>query len=129
MAKEKYYEFDKYVKEAHVEPFNLRVDEKNVITIENPSGIQLIRLHEAGREGDVQAMLWALCGEQWPKVEALLVKAGHGAMDHLLDDMMVHFGMSEEVTLVGPGGGEVKEHRRSKVTRLMKMGYKVKGEV
>jgi hypothetical protein len=73
-------------------------------------------------------MLITLCGDQWPRIEQLIAKAGHKAMDELITDMMIFFDLAEDITLVGPGGGKVTEKDPRKIRIMMKQGYRPEGE-
>lgn len=124
----KTYTWDKYVKEADVEPFVLEVRDDYKIVIENPTGVQVMRISEGMRAGDVAAILLGITGDAYQEVLALLGKAGHGALTDLTEDLLEHFHFYEEVTLRGPGGGTVKVTRPREVQALLKQGYVVAGE-
>ena len=66
--------WDQYVEEARHEPFQLPLSEEETITIEAPSGAQLIQWARAYRSQDAEAMLIVICGEQWPRIEQLLAQ-------------------------------------------------------
>ena len=120
--------WDQYVEEARHEPFQLPVSEEETIVIEAPSGAQLIQWARAYRSQDAEAMLIVICGEQWPRIEQLLAKAGHKAMENLVTDMMLFFDLAEDITLVGPGGGKITEKDPRKLRVLIKQGYRPEGE-
>lgn len=120
--------FDQYVQEAELDPFELPVSEDHTLVISAPTGVQMLRFAEAYRSQDVQAMLWALTGDQWAELEPLLARAGYKAMNEILADLMIHFDLNEEVTLVGPGGGEIREKDPRKIQALRRKGYSLKGE-
>lgn len=123
----KTYSWDRYVKEAARDPFVLDVSGEEIV-IAVPSGTALIRISQGMREADLELMLRALVGEQWSKIETLLAQAGYEAFEALVDDMLEHFGLNQEMTLVGPGGGKVTASRPKEIQRLLRMGYVVQGE-
>ena len=120
--------WDQYVEEARHEPFQLPVSEEETIVIEAPSGAQLIQWARAYRSQDAEAMLIVICGEQWPRIEQLLAKAGYKAMENLVTDMMLFFDLAEDITLIGPGGGKITEKDPRKLRVLIKQGYRPEGE-
>lgn len=120
--------WDQYTEEAAHDPFQLPVSEEETIIIEAPTGATLIQWARAYRSQDIEAMLITLCGEQWPAIEKLLSKAGHEAMSNLVTDMMLFFDLSEDITLVGPGGGKVTEKDPRKIRIMLKQGYRPEGE-
>ena len=128
MAKKSMHKWDSYVREAHVEPFVLEVDENKTISVENPTGVQTLRISQGLRAGDAEVILMGLTGDAYQEVRNLLGGAGHKAMASLIEDLMEHFGFYEEVTFIGPGGGEVKASRPTEIQRLIQMGYAPKGE-
>jgi hypothetical protein len=121
--------WDQYVEEAKHDSFQLPVSKDETLVIEAPTGASLIQWARAYRTGDVEAMLITLCGDQWERVEQLLAKAGHAAMENLITDMMLFFDLAEAITLVGPGGGKVKEKDPRKIRIMMNQGYRPEGEV
>ena len=120
--------WDEYVEEAAHAPFELPVSEDETIVIEAPTGASLIQWARAYRSNDIEAMLLTLCGEQWERVEQLLARAGHTAMENLITDMMLFFDLAEPITLVGPGGGKVKEKDPRKIRLMLSQGYRPEGE-
>lgn len=128
MAQQQFKRWDEYAAEAAHDPFLLPVSDDDTITIEAPTGASLIQWARAYRAGDMEAMLITLCGEQWSRVEPLLAKAGHSAMENLITDMMMFFDLAEDVVLVGPGGGKITEKDPRKIRALMKTGYRPEGE-
>ena len=74
------YRWDDYAREADVSDFVLRVSDDEVIRVENPTGVQIMRLGQAMRVGDLDAMLLALTGEAHVQITALLGKVGHKAL-------------------------------------------------
>lgn len=120
--------WDEYVKEAEKEPFELPISDDETLVIEAPTGVRMLNAARAFRDGDPEAMLVALCGDQWPRINELLGQAGFTAMQELSTDMMIHFDLMDEITLVGPGGGEVVESDPRRLQALLKTGYRVKGE-
>lgn len=122
------YRWDDYAREAAVSDFVLRVSDDEVIRVENPTGVQIMRLGQAMRVGDLDAMLLALTGEAHVQITALLGKVGHKALPKLIEDLMDHFGLYEDVELRGPSGGVVTERRPDKIRALLRSGYKPLGE-
>lgn len=120
--------WDQYVDEARRDAFQLPVSDDETIVIEAPTGASLIQWARAYRSNDIEAMLLTLCGEHWERVEQLLSKAGHTAMENLITDMMLFFDLAEPITLVGPGGGKVKEKDPRKIRAMLNQGYRIEGE-
>lgn len=122
--------WDEIAADAAHDPYELKVSDDHTITIEVPSGAQLIQAGRALRSGDDEALLYALTGEAWEEVEPLLAKAGYKAMVNLATELLVFFDMAEPVDLVGPGGGgkprTVKDPRE--VQRLIRAGWTPVGE-
>lgn len=128
MAQQKEYSWDKYVKEAEGEPFTLRIDDKKKLVFDMPTGTGLMRIDQGMRTGDVELILRAIAGDQWPELEKLFGKAGHKAFVNIAEDMLDHFDLYEEVTLIGPGGGRVKRKRPREIRAMMEQGYRPAGE-
>lgn len=85
--------WDTYVQEAAKPPFELEVDDDTVITIEAPTGGQLIEAQRLQASGDVEAQLRVICGDKaFPEVFPLIQAAPGGAMTALISDIMKHFG-------------------------------------
>lgn len=122
------HKWDQYVAEAKIAPFELEVSEDETLTVTAPSGVALMRIMQGLREGDIHAILVALTGDQWDRLEELLGGAGHKAMPKLTEDMMDHFELYEPVTLVGPGGGKVTRSRPTEIQALWNQGYRPVGE-
>jgi hypothetical protein len=120
--------WDQYTEEAAIAPFRLVISETETLVFEAPSGTALIRIMHGLRAGDLEAILVALVGEQWQRVEELLGQAGHKALPALVEDMMEHFDLYEPVTLIGPGGGKVTRSRPRDIQRLLEQGYRPAGE-
>ena len=120
--------WDQYTEEAKHDAFQLPVSKDETLVIEAPTGASLIQWARAYRSNDIEAMLLVLCGEQWERVEQLLAKAGHRAMENLITDMMLFFDLAEPMTLVGPGGGKVKEKDPRKIRLMLNQGYRLEGE-
>lgn len=88
--------WDSYVKEAQQPPFVLEVDDETTITIEAPTGDQVIEGERLYREGgSLVDSLRAVCGDSADDVIALVRQAPAGAMNQLMIDLMDHFGMAE----------------------------------
>ncbi|AZS11712.1 tail assembly chaperone [Arthrobacter phage Maja] len=128
MTQKQFKRWDQYVEEAKHDAFELPVSEKETLIIEAPTGASLIQWARAYRSNDAEVMLAVLCGDQWPRVEQLLAQAGHKAMENLITDMMIHFDLAEDMTLIGPGGGKVTEKDPRKIRLLLKQGYRLEGE-
>lgn len=120
--------WDQYTEEAAHDAFELPVSKDETLVIQAPTGASLIQWARAYRSNDIEAMLLTLCGEHWPRVEQLLSKAGHTAMEALITDMMLFFDLAEPMTLVGPGGGKVKEKDPRKIRLMLNQGYRLEGE-
>ncbi|AZS11713.1 tail assembly chaperone [Arthrobacter phage Maja] len=127
MTQKQFKRWDQYVEEAKHDAFELPVSEKETLIIEAPTGASLIQWARAYRSNDAEVMLAVLCGDQWPRVEQLLAQAGHKAMENLITDMMIHFDLAEDMTLIGPGGGKVTEKDPRKIRLLLKQGYRLEG--
>lgn len=128
MAQKKVYSWDDYVEEAKGEPFTLRIDDKKSLVFEMPTGTALMRIEQGMRSGDVELILRAIAGDQWVELEKLFAKAGHKAFIRVAEDMLDHFDLYEEVTLIGPGGGKVKRKRPREIRAMMEQGYRPAGE-
>lgn len=120
--------WDQYVEEARREPFVLEVSDDETITIAPPTGAALIQWARAYRSQDAEAMLIVICGDQWPRIQELLATAGYKAMENLVTDIMLHFDLAEDITLIGPGGGRITERDPRKLRALIKQGYRPEGE-
>ena len=120
--------WDQYVEEAKVAPFLLPVDDDETLTFENPSGAALVQIMDGLRKGDLELILSALAGDNWPRLQELFGGAGHKAMPLLTEDLMDHFDLYEPVTLVGPGGGKLTRKRPREVQALINQGYRPLGE-
>lgn len=128
-AKQQFKTWDQYVTEAKIEPFEIPVGkDAEPIVIDNPTGARLLRITQGLRQGDLELILVALCGDAWEKVEALMDSAPHGVLPELVEDMMNHFDLYEDVTLVGPGGGKVTARRPREIQGLINRGYRPVGE-
>src|SRR5690606_2269753 len=104
------------------------VAEGDVIEVECPSGVAIMRISQGLRSGDLALILRALVGDHWERFEELLGKAGHKVMSRIVEDMMDHFDLYEDVTLVSPDGGKRKARRPREVQRLIDLGYRPVGE-
>lgn len=128
MTQQQFKRWDQYVEEARHAAFQLPVSEDETIVIEAPTGAALIQWARAYRTNDIEAMLITLCGENWDRVQQLLSRAGHRAMENLITDMMIFFDLAEDITLIGPGGGKVVEKDPRKIRLMLKQGYRPEGE-
>lgn len=120
--------WDQYTREAEVPPFELPVSAEETLTFECPSGTALLRVMQGLRSGDLELILRAVVGEQWQRVEELLGNAGHKAFPALVEDMMAHFDMYDDVALVSPDGGKRTARRPTEIKRLLDIGYRPVGE-
>lgn len=130
MSKNKQFKtWDQYVTEAAIEPFEIPTGkDTGAIVIDNPTGARLMRITQGLRTGDLELILVALCGDAWEQVEELMNTAPHGVLPKLVEDMMDHFDLYEDVTLVGPGGGKVTARRPREIQGLINRGYRPVGE-
>lgn len=122
------YQWDKYVKEAQRPDFVLEVDDKTTIRVANPTGVQIMRVAQGLRAGDMDLTLMGVAGDSYKAIMDLLGGAGFQALSPLLEDMLDHFDLYEDVELVGPSGGKVTERRPTKIQQLLKVGYRPVGE-
>lgn len=122
------YDWDSYADEAKVPDFVLKRDGEEVLRVANPTGVQVLRISQGFRRGDIDLMLQAMTGDAYDQAMNLLSQVGHKAFSRLVEDMMEHFGLYDEVELVGPSGGTVRETKPTKIMQLLKMGYVPKGE-
>jgi hypothetical protein len=121
--------WDEYVEEADLPDFVITDKEgEELLRVKNPSGVQLMRISQGVRSGDLAMMLLGLTGGANEAAMKLLSTAGHKALPKLVEDLMEWFGLYDEIELVGPGGGVVRESRPTKIMQLIKMGYTPKGE-
>lgn len=120
--------WDAYTDEARIDDFQLPVSEDKTILVSALTGAGLLQFARAQRSGDIEAMLVVVCGDAWTDIEPLLAKAGMKAMENLLTDMMIHFDLAEEYTLIGQGGGKITEKDPRKIRALQKQGYRLEGE-
>jgi hypothetical protein len=120
--------WDDYATEARIDPFELQVSDDETLSFEVPSGVAIMRIAQGIRTGDLELILRALVGDQWERVESLLGSAGHKALPALVEDMLDHFDLYENVTLVGPGGGRVTAKRPREIQALLNQGYRPAGE-
>lgn len=128
MSEKQFKTWDQYAEEARLDPFKLPVSADETLVIECPTGVALMRIAEGVRRGDLELVLRSLTGEAWGRIEQLLGGVGHKAMPSLTEDMMDHFSLYEDVTLIGPGGGKVTRRRPTEIQRLLNQGYRVPGE-
>lgn len=127
--KNQFLTWDEIAAEAAHDPYELKVSDEHTISVQVPTGVQLIHAGRALRNGDDEALLHALTGDSWEEIEPLLATAGYKAMVNLATELLVFFDMAEPVELVGPGGGKprtVKDPRE--VQRLVRAGWKPVGE-
>ena len=117
------HSWDQYVKEAEAEDFILNVDDETTIRVTNPTGIRVMRVAQGMRTGDLDAILLGLTGEAYEAIKGLLATSGHKALPKLVEDLMDHFDMYDEIELVGPGGGTVKATRPREIRGLLSSGY------
>ena len=118
--------WDNYAREAEAADFVLKTADGE-IRITNPTGARIKRVAQGMRAGDLDLILLGLTGDAYQDVTALVDTAGHKAMPKLVEDLMEHFDMYEEIELQGPGGGTVTATKPREVKRLLAMGYTPKG--
>lgn len=128
MAAKQFKKWDQYAAEAAVEPFQLPVSEDETLLFEVPSGVAIMRIAQGLRSGDLELILRSVVGDQWPRVQELLGGVGHKALPSLVEDMLDHFELYEDVALVGPGGGKVTARRPREIQALVSQGYRPAGE-
>lgn len=116
------YNWDSYVQEAAAPDFVLKTGDEE-IRVTNPTGVQVMRMAQGVRSGDLDAILLALTGESYPQIRTLVNQAGFKALPKLIEDLMAHFDMHEDVELVGPNGDRVTEKSPTKIRLLLKKGY------
>lgn len=121
-------QWDKYVEEAKLEPFELKISDDETLTFEAPSGAALMHIMQGLRTGDLELILSALAGDEWSRLQELFGSAGHKALPALTEDLMDHFDLYEPVTLVGPSGGKVTRKRPREIQSLLNQGYRPVGE-
>lgn len=128
MTSKQFKTWDEYSKEAEIEPFVLKISTEESLTFEAPSGASLIQIMRGLRMGDLEVILVALAGDQWPRLEELFGGVGHKALPALTEDLMDHFELYEPVTLIGPGGGKVTRKRPTEIQAMLNQGYRPVGE-
>ena len=116
------HSWDQYVKEAEAEDFVLTTADGE-IRVTNPTGIRVMLVAQGMRTGDLDAILLGLTGEAYEAIKGLLATSGHKALPKLVEDLMDHFDMYDEIELVGPGGGTVKATRPREIRGLLSSGY------
>lgn len=120
--------WDQYVEEAKIEPFRLKITADETLEFTAPTGTSLLHIMQGLRQGDLEVILSSLAGDQWPRLEELFGGVGHKALPALTEDLMDHFDLYEDVTLVGPGGGKVTRKRPTQINALLNQGYRPMGE-
>lgn len=130
MSKQTEYTWDSYVEEAQIEPFRLRISADETIEVQPPTSNAIVRIHQGMRVGDLELIIAHLTGDQWPRFRELFDDpvASHKVLPKLVEDMMDHFDIYEDVTLVGPGGGKVKRRRPREIQAMIEQGYRPVGE-
>lgn len=128
MANKTFKTWDEYAEEAEIEPFPLVISETETLVIEMPSGAALMHIMHGLRSGDLEVIMHSLAGDAWPRLEELFGGVGHKALPALCEDLMEHFDLYEDVTLIGPGGGKVTRKRPTDIARLLNQGYRPVGE-
>ena len=118
------YVWDDYVAEAEAPDFVLTGrDGTELLRVTNPTGTRVMRVSEGLRRGDLDVVLMGLTGDAYAAATALLSKAGAKALPRLVEDLMAHFDMYDEVELVAPGGNIVKATKPTEIRALLKAGY------
>lgn len=128
MSTNQFKKWDEYAAEAKIEPFKLVISDDETLVFETPTGASLMHIMHGLRNGDLEVILSALAGDQWPRLEELFGGVGHKALPALTEDLMDHFDLYEPVTLVGPGGGKVTRKRPTDINMLINQGYHPMGE-
>jgi hypothetical protein len=121
-------QWDTYVQEAKLEPFELKISDDETLVFEAPSGAALMHIMQGLRTGDIELILSALAGDEWSRLQELFGSVGHKALPALTEDLMDHFDLYEPVTLVGPSGGKVTRKRPREIQTLLNQGYRPVGE-
>lgn len=121
-------QWDKYVEEAEIEPFRLGISPEEVLPIEQPSGIALLRIAQGMRTGDLELLIRSLVGEHWDRIQTLLGGAGHKALPALVEDLMDHFDLYEDITFIAPNGSKVTARRPIEIQKLLNQGFRPAGE-
>ena len=120
--------WDQYADEAKIAPFELKISDDETLVFETPTGAALIQIARGLRAGDLELILANVAGDQWERLLQLFGGVGHKAMPALTEDLMDHFELYEDVTLVGPGGGKVTRRRPTDIKRMIDQGYRPLGE-
>lgn len=131
MAKnQEFKSLDQYIKEAEIPPFELPISEDETMVFPSPTAGMIDRAAEGYRANDAKLILWALCGDQWPKLEEILDPIPYEARDKIVEDMLRHFKIvvDQEVTFRGSDGKEFTESDPDKIKYLQKAGFKIVGE-
>lgn len=128
MTSKTFKTWDAYTEEAKIPSFDLKVSDDETLVFEAPSGVALIQIMRGLRNGDLEVILANLAGDQWDRLLELFGGAGHKVMPALTEDLMDHFELYEDVTLVGPGGGKVTRRRPTDIKRMIDQGYRPVGE-
>lgn len=128
MTSKTFKTWDAYTEEAKIPSFDLKVSDDETLIFEAPSGVALIQIMRGLRNGDLEVILANLAGDQWDRLLELFGGAGHKVMPALTEDLMDHFELYEDVTLVGPGGGKVTRRRPTDIKRMIDQGYRPVGE-
>ena len=120
----KTYVWDTYVAEADAPDFVLTdAQGTELLRVTNPTGVRILRLSNALRAGDLDAMLVALTGDAYPVARELMAHAGGRALPRLVEDLMAHFDMYDEVELRAPSGAVVTASKPTEIRALLKAGY------
>ena len=119
------YVWDDYVAEADAPDFVLSdKGGTELLRVTNPTGPRVMRVSEGLRRSDLDLILLGLTGDAYADTVKLLGGAGSKALPRLVEDIMAHFDMYDEVELVAPGGNTVKVAKPTEVRALLKAGYK-----
>lgn len=94
----KTYKFNRYKTEAKADPFDLETDDGQTISIPPPDGDTVLEIEESRSS---RRTLELLCGEQFDAVFDLVRHEPASVLNALVNDMVVHFGLSA----APPGGG------------------------
>ena len=124
------FDFDAATIEAQHEPFFIDFqgdDGPESIEIATPTSTQIMRIAQGQRSGDAELIMVGLCGDKWPDVEKLLSRSPFGTMLKLIEAIMDHFDLNDEVEMQGPGGGKRKAKTFDEVQRLQRLGWTTTG--
>ena len=85
---------DQYRKEANISPFVLEVDDNKSITVQPPTGDDILELTNVSID-DAVGLLQGLCGDSYDEVMEVLGKEPAPVLFAVIMDMMKHFGITD----------------------------------